>query len=411
MARFLARSHLRRRVWEVLEHGRAGDGVARAVHAGILTLIVVNITTVVLETVPHLAAAYGTWFVIIEQVSVVLFAAEYVLRLWVAPEHPAFRHRPAGQARWRYLRSPAAIIDFIAVAPFLLAFLVPAEVRTLVVIRLARFLKLARYSPGLRSLMDALIAERRALFGCVVITLGFVLVFASLIHLVEHAAQPQKFGTLPDAMWWAIVTLATVGYGDVVPITPLGKFVASGAVLSSFILMALPVGIIATAFAQEIHRRDFVVTWGMVARVPLFAELDAVEIAAITRLLRAQSFEPGAVVCRRGEPAHSMYFITSGEVEIELPYRHRRLREGHFFGERAVLAGTRRSADVTAITRTSLLVLDAEDLHALLERNPHIGKSVREIAAARLDDQNKQRAAAETAGAPIAPASTEESGT
>ena len=393
----MTRSDLRRRVWEILEHGRAGDRVARAVHAGILTLIVVNITAVVLETVPRLAAAYEPWFSAIELVSVVLFAAEYALRLWVAPEHPAFRHRPAARARWRYLRSPAAIIDFIAVAPFVLAFLVPADVRALVVIRLVRFLKLARYSPGLRSLMDALVAERRALFGCLVITLGFVLVFASLMHLVEQAAQPDKFGTLPDAMWWAVVTLATVGYGDAVPITSLGKFVASGAVLSSFILMALPVGIIATAFAEEIHRRDFVVTWGMVARVPLFAELDAVEIASITRLLRAQTFEPGAAVCRRGEPAHSMYFITAGEVEIELPYRHRRLREGHFFGERAVLAGTRRSADVTAITRTSLLVLDAEDLHALLERNPHIGKSVREIAAARLADQNKQRAAAEAA--------------
>src|SRR5436305_1613779 len=145
--------------------------------------------------------------------------------------------------------------------------------------------------------------ERRALFGCFIILLGATLISATAMHLVEQHAQPDKFGTIPDAMWWAIVTLGTIGYGDVVPATTLGRLVAGVTIFGGLIMIALPVGIIATAFADEIHRRDFMVTWGMVARVPLFAELNAGEIADIMRLMRAQTVEPGDLIVRRGEVA------------------------------------------------------------------------------------------------------------
>lgn len=125
-------------------------------------------------------------------------------------------------------------------------------------------------------------------------------------------------------------------------------------------------------------------TWSMVAKVPLFSGLDAGEVAEIMRLLRAQQVEPGAVVVRRGEPGHSMYFIAAGEVEIILPQERVHLSVGHFFGEVAVLRRTRRSATVTAVTRTSLLVLDARDLHALMERDPRIAERVRAMARGRL---------------------------
>src|SRR5262249_7326170 len=144
--------------------------------------------------------------------------------------------------------------------------------------------------------------ERRALFGCFVILLGATLVAASIMHVIEGHAQPDKFGTIPDAMWWAIVTLGTIGYGDVVPVTAFGRVVASITIFAGLIMVALPIGIVATAFADEVHRRDFVVTWGMVARVPLFADLQATEIADIMRLLHAQQVEPGDVIVRRGEP-------------------------------------------------------------------------------------------------------------
>jgi voltage-gated potassium channel len=185
-------------------------------------------------------------------------------------------------------------------------------------------------------------------------------------------------------MWWAIVTLGTIGYGDVVPVTTLGKLVAAVTIFLGLVMVALPVGIIANAFAEEIHRRDFVVTWGMVAKVPLFSGLSADEIADIMRLLRAQQVEPGATIVRRGEPGHSMYFVAGGEVEIDLPHERVRLGVGHFFGEVAVLRRARRSANVTAILRTSLLVLDAQDLHALMERDPRIAERIREVARTRL---------------------------
>jgi voltage-gated potassium channel len=185
-------------------------------------------------------------------------------------------------------------------------------------------------------------------------------------------------------MWWAIVTLRTIGYGDVVPVTALGRVVASVTIFLGLIMVALPIGIVATAFAEEIHRRDFVVTWGMVARVPLFAELQATDIADIMRLLRAQQVEAGDVIARRGEPAHSMYFIAAGEVEIELKHERVRLGAGHFFGEIAALRRTRRSATVTAVMRTSLFVLDAHDLHVLMDREPRIAERIHEVARTRL---------------------------
>jgi voltage-gated potassium channel len=263
----------------------------------------------------------------------------------------------------------------------------PTDLRVLLMFRIMRFLKLARYSPGMRSLLDALYAERRALIGCFVILLGATLISATAMHLVEQHAQPDKFGTIPDAMWWAIVTLGTIGYGDVVPVTTLGRLVAGVTIFGGLIMIALPVGIVATAFAEEIHRRDFMVTWGMVARVPLFAELNAGEIADIMRLMRAQTVEPGDAIVRRGDVAHSMYFVAAGEVEIELRSGRIRLGVGHFFGEMAVLRQSRRSATVTAVTRASLLVLDAHDLHALMEREPRVAERIRDVMRERLGEE------------------------
>ena len=308
---------------------------------------------------------YGTWFDAIELVSLVVFTLEYGLRIWVAVEHRPYRHQSAWRGRWNYMKSAAGIVDLLAILPFWLALLLPADLRAILVLRAIRFLKIARYSPAMRSLLEVIYRERRALFGCVVILVGATFIAASLMHLAEGRAQPDKLGTIPDAMWWAIVTLGTIGYGDVVPITTVGKLIAGATIFLGLIMVALPVGIIASGFAEEIHRRDFVVTWGMVARVPLFSELDAAEIGDIMRLLRAQQVEPGGLIARRGDVADSMYFVAEGEVEIELPHERVRLGVGHFFGEIAVLRRARRSANVTAVSRTSLLVLDAHEFHAL----------------------------------------------
>ena len=354
-------SALRRRCYEILEQGPIGNRMSMLVDRLLVVLIIVNLVAVALESMPELASRYGAWFGSIELLSLVVFTLEYGLRIWVAVEHRPYRHQSAWRARWHYMRSAAGIVDLLAVLPFWLALLFPADLRAILVFRAVRFLKIARYSPAMRSLLDVIYRERRALFGCIVILIGATFIAASLMHLAEGRAQPDKFGTVPDAMWWAIVTLGTIGYGDVVPITAVGKLIAGVTIFLGLIMIALPVGIIASGFAEEIHRRDFVVTWGMVARVPLFAELEATEIADIMRLLHAQQVEAGDVITRRGEVAHSMYFVANGEVEVELKHERIRLGAGHFFGEIAALRRTRRSATVTAVTRTSLLVLMCVD--------------------------------------------------
>ena len=384
MSRLKRAADLRRIAYELLEHGPMGEWRSRIVSRLIILLIVINLVAAALETVPALEAQYGRWFAAIEWVSLVLFSAEYLARLWVAVEHAPDRHLSHARARLKFVTSASGMIDLLAVLPFWLGLVFSSDLRFLLVFRIVRFLKLTRYSPAMRSLIEVLYNERRALFGCVVILIGTTLVMASLMYLAERHVQPDKLGTVPEAMWWAIVTLGTIGYGDVVPVTAVGKLIAAVTIFCGLVMVALPVGIIATAFSEMIHRRDFVVTWNMVAKVPLFAELEAGDIADIMQLLRAQTVEPGAVIARRGDPAHSMYFIAAGEVTIALKDSTVRLGTGHFFGEVAVLRRARRSATATALTRVNLLVLDGHDLHALMEREPRVAARMREMIKARL---------------------------
>src|SRR5689334_1615076 len=160
----------------------------------------------------------------------------------------------------------------------------------------------------------------------------------------------------------------------------MGRIVTVFAIVVGFAMIALPVAIISTAFADEVRRRDFIVTWGMPARVPLFSHLRATEISDIMRLLRARTIEQGEVLGRRGDGASSMYFIAAGEVEIELPTQKVRLSDGTFFGEIALLRRTKRSGTVTAMRKTRLLTLDVADFHALIERMPTVAAHVTETA-------------------------------
>ena len=385
MARSRSRN-LRHRVYQVLEQGPVGDGVSTWVDRALVAIIVINLVAVALESMPQYATRYETAFAWIEYVSLAVFTIEYALRLWVAVEHGPYRHLSHMRARIKYATSTAGIIDLIAVLPFWFAMILPSDFRFVLVFRMVRFFKIARYSPAMRSLLDVLYNERRALIGCLIIALGTALVAASLMHLAEGKVQPDKLGTIPDAFWWAIVTIGTIGYGDVVPVTAVGKTIATVTIFAGLVLMALPVGIIATAFAEQIQRRDFIVTWGMISRVPLFAELDAAEISDVMELLRAQVAEPGEIIVREGDPAHSMYFIASGEVEIAFKGKKTPLRlgVGQFFGEVAVLRRSRRSATVTAISRTNLLVLDGQDLRALMHRDPRVAERIHEVVEKRV---------------------------
>ncbi|MBW7963366.1 cyclic nucleotide-gated ion channel [Bradyrhizobium sp. BR 10261] len=376
--------NLRDRLYELLEHDPLAYSVGSRFIQLVISVIVLDVVAMILASVPELDAQYGTLFSAIKIVSIVVFALEYAARLWTVAGHTP-RKGSALSDRLGYAFSALGIIDLMAFLPAAIV-LVMGRHATLAALGVLPFFKLIRYSPAMRSLLAAVHAERRALIGCVVILIGVVLTFASLLYAIERDVQPTKLGTIPEAMWWAIVTLGTVGYGDVVPVTALGKFVSVFAIISGFAMIALPVAIISTAFAEEVKRRDFVVTWGMLARVPLFSHLSAAEIADIMRLLRARTVEQGEILVRRGDPASSMYFITAGEVEITLPNQQVRLADGTFFGEIALLHKTKRSGTVTATRKTRLLVLDAQHFHALIERMPTLAAHVHNTAKARLEE-------------------------
>ena len=375
---------LRDRLYELLEHDHLPYSVGSRFVRLIVCIIVIDVLAMILASVPEFDARFGGLFTVIQVAAVVVFALEYAARLWSVVGH-SMRQLSASRDRIEYAVSSLGIIDLMAFLPALIA-LLARDRASLTLLGMLPFFKLVRYSPAMRSLLSALHAERRTLLGCLVILMGAVLLFASLLYAIEHKVQPDKFGTIPQAMWWAIVTLGTVGYGDVVPLTPLGKLVSVFAIVAGLVMIALPVAIISRAFADEVRRRDFVVTWGMLARVPLFSHLGAAEIADIMRLLRAQTIESGEVLVRRGDAASSMYFITAGEVEIELPNQRVRLSDGTFFGEIALLRRTKRSGTVTAMRKTKLLALDAQDFHALIERVPDLAAHVHRTAKARLAD-------------------------
>lgn len=371
---------LRRRAYLALEGGRLGGTLGAAVEYGLIALIVSNAVAYTLQSVPEFELRYAEPLAVFENVSIVVFVLEYILRIWTAPEEPAVAERGPLLGRLRFILRPMMLIDFFAVGPAIIAFFVPFfDLRVLRLIRLLRLLKIARYSPALAALTHALVEERRALYGSLLLFLCALLLFAGAMHAVEGHLQPKAFGTIPDAMWWAVSTLTTVGYGDAVPVTPLGRLLAGVAMIVGLGLAALPVGIVATGFANSIHRRDFIVTFGMVARVPIFQSFNARIVSEIMDLLRAYTAGSGDILSLPGERAAAMYFIVAGEVEVQLPERRLRFTAGDFFGELALLGHRMRDAAVVAVSTSRVLELAAADFESLVHKHPGLKDEVEHL--------------------------------
>ncbi|MCB1549227.1 MAG: ion transporter [Hyphomicrobiaceae bacterium] len=382
----------RRRVHAILDGGIGGDPVATAVNVGLIVLICLNVLAFVVDSVPWVRATYGNYFIAFEIFSVAVFTIEYVLRLWACVELPFLSHMPPWRARSQFASRPMQVVDLLAFLPAYVEPFLPIDLSFLRILRLFRFLKIARYSAALQSLGRVIAAERGALFGAFIIMVCLLLLAATGMHFIEGSVQPKHFGTIPDSLWWALITLTTVGYGDVVPLTLLGKVFTGLMLLCGLAVFALPIGIIATGFSQEVTRRDFIVTWSLVARVPVFAGFDAAAVAQIMTLLYSRTYEGGSVIVRVGEPGNSMFFLASGEVLVEADEGEVRLGEGEFFGELALLEGRPRTHTVTAATRCRLLILDREDFERLARRHPVILQRVREVASRRRHDPAKDAA-------------------
>lgn len=373
---------LRRRVYEILEGDDMRDRTTAVVRYGIIGLILTNVGFAIVETMPDLGHDADVLFRVVEAISFAGFLTEYVARIWVSVEDPRLAGLSPAKARLAFVRSPGAIIDLIAILPFFVSRVFPADLRTLALLRLLRILKLLRYSTGISALFEAIWAERHTLVSCLFVLLVAMITSATLIYLAEGATQPKAFGSIPLSMWWAIVTLTTVGYGDVVPVTPLGRLVGGVTVIMGLIVLALPIAIVATSFAEVIRRRGFVVNWATLSRLPLFAGLESSLIGEVLGVVRAQSFDPGNVILRRGEDSGSLHVVAIGDVEIETGEMRWRAADGAMFGGPATPAAERDDVVVRALTRTRMLILSSRDVDLLRRRWPKFAARLAELTAA-----------------------------
>ena len=370
---------LRRRAYLALEGGQLGGVAGTVTEFTLIALIVGNVIAYTLQSMPDIERQYRVPLSLFELVSIVTFTVEYIARLWTAPEDPSVSERGPFWGRIWYAATPLMAIDFFAVAPTFIAYFVPfLDLRVLRLVRLLRLLKIARYSPALSALARVLSEERRALYGSFLLFVCALILFSAAMHAVEGGVQPDKFGTIPKSMWWAVATLTTVGYGDEIPHTALGRLLAGAAMVIGLGLMALPVGIIATGFANSIHRRDFVVTFGMLARVPVFEGLDARTVGEIMDRLRAYSLGSGDIISTRGATAAAIYFVVAGEAEAQLPDRKIRFKAGEVFGELSGNGEDLREAVIVAATPARLLELSDSDFEHLVATRPGLRDHMRQ---------------------------------
>lgn len=371
---------LRRRVYEVIEIGRGDDRASRIFDGVIVTLIILNIAAFVAETEPRLGEPYAGWFFAFEVFSVAIFTVEYALRIWTAVEVPFLARMKPWRARFHYATRGYLLIDLLAILPFYLGGVFGLDLRVLRILRLLRFFKLSRYSPAMHTLLRVMQNERRSLMGAGLLLVAVLLLSATGMYYIEGGIQPDRFGSVPQAAYWAMTTLTTVGYGDVTPVTAFGKLWSMVTMLFGLCILALPVAIISSGFAQEVNRHDFVVTWSLMSRIPVLAELDASEVAQVMPLLQAHNLPPNVEVIAHGTPCDAMYFVASGQVVMKQSDRQERFATGDTFGAIEMLERDNHRGTCTTSTRCRLLKLFREDFHRLEISHPELARRIRAIA-------------------------------
>ncbi len=321
------------------------------------------------------------------------FLVEYVARLWVAPELPHMADMSPLAARMRWAASLPGLIGLLAIMPaiMLASGYSIAGTDAASVFCILWILKLGLHAPAFGTLARVISNERAPIASVLIVFAILLMSAATGAHIVERDGQPQQFGTLPNAMWWAVVTLTTTGYGDVVPLTAMGRIIGSLLMISGIAVLALMTGVLATGFAQEERRREYLRVWDQVSRVPIFASLGVVTLSEIVGKLRTRYYPARVTVLRRGDPGDSMFFISNGEVEVRLPTGGTvRLGDGAFFGEMSLLNRQPRAATIATTTPTTLLVLYASDFYEIASHIPALAEAV-ENEARRRREENLER--------------------
>ena len=248
----LTDNRMRQYLYKILEHSNSSP-LARLLNLLLMLLIMSNVIAVILASDREIYLELQAFFDYFELLSIIVFSVEYLLRAWVCVEDP--RYQPAVAGRLRYLTSPMALVDLVAVLPFYLGMLFNIDTRLLRVLRLFRIFKLSRHFSAMSVLLTVIKTELPTLISAIFIMLVLVVLASAGMFLVERNVQPDTFGTIPRAMWWATITLTTVGYGDVIPVTAAGKILGIFITILGVGMAALPAGIIASGFNREVHRR------------------------------------------------------------------------------------------------------------------------------------------------------------
>jgi len=379
----MTRTALRHKTYAALCGGDAHHGATWV--ALLITFSVVFTTAItVLQSLPELRQPIAMAASVLLPLCGGVFMVEFLLRIWTATDSDRFdRTFPLWGQRGAYLVSFHGIIDLLACIPLIdLLAGVPAT-GWISVFGVISLFKLARYVTGLEIVGAVIRNERQALMASV-LTLGLLLIVLSIcLFLIEQDAQPERFQSIPHTMWWGIVTLTTVGYGDMAPVTPIGRILGGITMLIGIGMLAMPTGIIATGFANERQRRELLETWKIVSRLPLFQGLDASWIAEISGLLRTVVIPAHVIVITKGEFSSSLFFIVDGEVEVDLHPELRRMKSGDFFGEAGLLQNKPRSATVTTVKTTRFLVLGLAEYQSLMARAPELRKKLEKVASQR----------------------------
>ena len=246
---------VRKRIAELLEQRDESDTSSRIVNHSLIVLIVLNVIAIILESVDAIYASYEQAFWSFEVFSVAIFTIEYLARVWSSIDLEDASDSSPVVGRIKYMLSPLALIDLIAILPFYLSLYLTFDLRFLRGLRLLRLFKLTRYSPALGALLDVVQKESEALLAAMVVLVILLVMSAGGIYILENDLQPETFGSIPSAMWWAIVTLTTVGYGDVTPLTTMGKVFGGVIGLLGIGMIALPAAIMASGFAENVRSR------------------------------------------------------------------------------------------------------------------------------------------------------------
>jgi voltage-gated potassium channel len=331
------------------------------------TTVTCGVAMIVLLTIDTAYAAMHVYIDVLLSACLAYFVFEWVVRL---------RHAVRIDRLWAYSLSIRGIVDAVSALAVPVALGAGVSTKSAWLLGILWVLKVVPGIRGLRQLRRVIVVESGPLLSVLVIFL-MVLFLASVAEFfLEHEVQPASFGSIPAALWWAVATLTTTGYGDVVPLTPLGRVVAAGVMICGLGVFGLWTGILATGFAAETRRDNFLRTWESVSKVPFFASLGPAAIADVTGMLRTIDLPARTTIIRKGQSGDCMYFIASGEVEVDLPGKKIMLAEGAFFGEMALLGNNLRSADITTTKVSQLLVLDLVDFRLLMARHPDLAETI-----------------------------------